>query len=172
MSVSTFLSADATIAEAEALSEFYRTFDASLDLRTWITLCEEEADEVTEAIVEYNEDPSDKTMEALLKELADFRYVIVGYMALVANHTFSLLSEQTMARVMIIDQAAEEIIENNPVDFSSETLLMAFFRVHSSNMSKLGEDGKPIRREDGKILKGPNYKAPDLSDLIVEQVAA
>src|SRR5687768_16062014 len=30
----------------------------------------------------------------------------------------------------------------------------AFFRVHASNMSKLGEDGKPILREDGKVLKG------------------
>ena len=42
----------------------------------------------------------------------------------------------------------------------------ALNRVHLSNMSKLGEDGKPILREDGKVLKGPNYKPPDLSDLI------
>ena len=42
----------------------------------------------------------------------------------------------------------------------------ALNRVHESNMSKLGEDGKPIYREDGKVLKGPNYKPPDLSDLI------
>jgi len=39
-------------------------------------------------------------------------------------------------------------------------------RVHASNMSKLGTDGKPIYREDGKVLKGPNYKAPDLNDLV------
>ena len=38
--------------------------------------------------------------------------------------------------------------------------------VHKSNMSKLDEDGKPIYREDGKVLKGPNYKPPDLSDLV------
>lgn len=42
----------------------------------------------------------------------------------------------------------------------------AFERVHKSNMSKLGEDGKPIYREDGKVLKGPNYAPPDLSDLV------
>ena len=42
----------------------------------------------------------------------------------------------------------------------------AFSRVHESNMSKLGEDGKPIYREDGKVLKGPNYKKADLSDLV------
>lgn len=38
-----------------------------------------------------------------------------------------------------------------------------FEEVHSSNMSKLGTDGRPIRREDGKIMKGSNYKEPDLS---------
>ena len=41
----------------------------------------------------------------------------------------------------------------------------ALNRVHESNMSKLDEDGKPIYRDDGKVLKGPNYKPPDLSDL-------
>jgi len=45
-------------------------------------------------------------------------------------------------------------------------LLEALRRIHAANMSKLGEDGKPIRREDGKVLKGPNYKPADLSDLV------
>ena len=40
-----------------------------------------------------------------------------------------------------------------------------FERVHQSNMSKLGEDGKPIYREDGKVMKGPNYQPPKLEDL-------
>ena len=42
----------------------------------------------------------------------------------------------------------------------------ALDRVHKSNMSKLGENGQPIYREDGKVLKGPNYKEPTLTDLI------
>ena len=42
----------------------------------------------------------------------------------------------------------------------------ALDRVHQSNMSKLGEDGLPIYREDGKVLKGPNYAPPNLTDLI------
>ena len=37
-----------------------------------------------------------------------------------------------------------------------------FREVQRSNMSKLGEDGKPIYREDGKVLKGPNYSEPNL----------
>lgn len=41
-----------------------------------------------------------------------------------------------------------------------------FTEIHKSNMSKMGEDGKPIRREDGKILKGPNYFRPNISKII------
>jgi predicted HAD superfamily Cof-like phosphohydrolase len=42
----------------------------------------------------------------------------------------------------------------------------AFAEVHASNMSKLGEDGKPIYREDGKVLKGPNYRKADPVKLV------
>lgn len=45
-------------------------------------------------------------------------------------------------------------------------LEVAHNRVHDSNMSKLGEDGKPIYDVRGKVLKGPNYQKPDLSDLV------
>ncbi len=49
----------------------------------------------------------------------------------------------------------------------------AFAEVHRSNMSKLGEDGKPIRREsDGKVMKGPNYFVPDMSQFIKKKRAA
>ena len=41
----------------------------------------------------------------------------------------------------------------------------ALRRVFESNMSKLDESGKPIYREDGKVLKGPNYEPPDLNGL-------
>ena len=42
----------------------------------------------------------------------------------------------------------------------------AMDRVHQSNMSKLDEYGKPIYRDDGKVLKGPNYTPPNLEDLV------
>ena len=42
----------------------------------------------------------------------------------------------------------------------------AMFRVFESNMSKLDDEGKPIYRADGKVLKGPRYKAPDLSTCV------
>jgi len=41
-----------------------------------------------------------------------------------------------------------------------------FEEVQNSNMSKLGEDGKPIYNESGKVMKGPNYFKPDLSKFV------
>jgi predicted HAD superfamily Cof-like phosphohydrolase len=44
--------------------------------------------------------------------------------------------------------------------------------IHSSNMSKLGEDGKPILREDGKVLKGPHYFKPDIGKILSDALNA
>ena len=41
-----------------------------------------------------------------------------------------------------------------------------FDEIQKSNMSKLGADGKPIYREDGKVLKGPNYFKPDINSIL------
>jgi len=46
----------------------------------------------------------------------------------------------------------------------------SFEEVHESNMSKLGKDGKPIKRADGKIIKGPNYFPPNLSKFIKQNI--
>ena len=41
-----------------------------------------------------------------------------------------------------------------------------FEEIQKSNMSKLGADGKPIYREDGKVMKGPNYFKPNIKKII------
>ena len=41
-----------------------------------------------------------------------------------------------------------------------------FEEIHRSNLSKLGEDGKPLRRADGKIVKGPNYFPPNIKGIL------
>ena len=41
-----------------------------------------------------------------------------------------------------------------------------FEEIQKSNMSKLGEDGEPIYREDGKVLKGPHYFKPDIKKVL------
>jgi len=54
----------------------------------------------------------------------------------------------------IISHGMQDIIEK------------VFNEIHASNMSKLGEDGKPIYREDGKVLKGPKYFRPNLEPIV------
>ena len=41
-----------------------------------------------------------------------------------------------------------------------------FNEIQRSNMSKLGANGKPIYREDGKVMKGPNYFKPDIAEIL------
>lgn len=82
-----------------------------------------------------------------------------------------------------VEEAVESIQENDVYNLAKEladvvyvaygcaitygiNLDKVFNEVHRSNMSKLGEDGKPILREDGKVLKGPNYFAPDIKSLL------
>lgn len=45
----------------------------------------------------------------------------------------------------------------------------AMAEVHASNMSKLGADGKPVLREDGKVLKGPAFRRPDLAQFLPQE---
>lgn len=47
--------------------------------------------------------------------------------------------------------------------FPGHAVLM---EIHKSNMTKLGADGKPVRREDGKTLKGPNYRPPNIARVL------
>lgn len=65
------------------------------------------------------------------------------------------------------------VLDGAYLSFGLQSLKMpAFEEVQRSNMSKLGEDGKPIvREEDGKILKGPNYFKPDLTQFLKDKAA-
>ncbi len=54
------------------------------------------------------------------------------------------------------------IIEHGMQDKIEEV----FNEIQRSNMSKLGEDGSPIYREDGKVLKGPNYFKPNIAEIL------
>lgn len=134
----------------EMVRDFQEKFETPMDKTLWVKLIREETEEVIDAI------------RHLLKEISDVRYVVAGLVNAVGEDEADLIIEEDlelMRRVYSTADLAQEI-------FSPETLDEAFARVHASNMSKLGEDGKPIRREDGKTLKGPNYKEPDFSDLV------
>lgn len=59
---------------------------------------------------------------------------------------------------LVLGAAVEHGLEIEPI----------FDEIHNSNMSKLGEDGNPIYREDGKVLKGPDYFKPDIKKALTE----
>ena len=54
----------------------------------------------------------------------------------------------------IIEHGMQDVIQN------------VFEEIHRSNMSKLGADGKPIYREDGKAIKGKNYVSPNIVNIL------
>lgn len=73
--------------------------------------------------------------------------------------------------VEVADALADLIyVVHNVAVFCGLPMNQVFDEVHDSNMSKLGEDGKPILREDGKVLKGPNYRQPELASIIQKLV--
>lgn len=141
----------------EALAEFIQSFGGSLDPRLWIKLNEEELDEL------YKEVPN--TPEHL-KEYADLMYVHIGLDLTSGDNLGALLPDDERAKVTKVLQRVDRALKEYYEYYGDAIVSEAFRRVHESNMSKLDANGKPIRREDGKIMKGPNYKAPDLTDLI------
>lgn len=136
-----------TVMNAEQMVfEFMDTFEPPRTEEFWRKLIEEELKEVHEAAVH------------LLKELSDFAYVSLGLAGSAGNERATEVLTELVDRDGMLDDLLNTFASAGPE---------AFRRVHASNMSKVGDDGKPIRREDGKILKGPNYKPPVLDDLIL-----
>ena len=88
--------------------------------------------------------------------------------ALVDIQTEGKITVKTKARILKELADLQYVVSGLAVALGLP-LQVAFTRVHRSNMSKLGEDGKPILREDGKILKGPNYAPPDMEGLFEEE---
>ena len=134
----------------ERVEEFRKAFDASDDPELWRKLVAEETEEVGEAI------------EHLLKEIADLYYVTAGYMNVTGEQSVDVKAKE------LIGAMTNELACRFEYMIPEEVLKAVFEEVHRSNMSKLGKDGKPIRREDGKILKGPNYSPADIKKVLKE----
>lgn len=132
------------------VSEFISTFEPPSDPSFWKKLVDEELAELEEAAQHF------------LKEYADVLYVFTGYTQSLRDssefdkeHYAFFTSKLTMIF---------SILEELHQDHSNSSVLASVIRkVHASNMSKVGDDGKPMRHpETGKILKGPNYKPPHI----------
>jgi len=145
------------------LKEFFQTFRASLDPRVWAKFIEEEMKELQE---ELDREPISR--KDLLKEATDLMYVTIGFnMVASGPEKLGLFSDEEHQELMTMLTQSRQTYDKAIEILGDINYIEAFRRVHNSNMSKLSEDGKPILREDGKVLKGPNYREPKLDDLVL-----
>lgn len=128
---------------------------------------------VTEEIKELKEayekpETSDTNMAEIFKEMADVIYVVAHFYNVMPVYAPELISQERNQKIQdILDEAASIIsLVTQKLQIPLPIILAAFNVVHNSNMSKLGDDGKPVYREDGKIMKGPNYVAPDMMPIV------
>jgi hypothetical protein len=135
---------------SELVAEFLQSFEVpanAASVALYETLITEEAKEVREAAAH------------LLKELTDLEYVCEAHK--------QVGGDQHRVGPILKSILDEEILFALLDAFPVEIERAAKLRVHYSNMSKLGDDGRPVRREtDNKVLKGPNYKPCELEDLV------
>jgi predicted HAD superfamily Cof-like phosphohydrolase len=115
-----------------------------------------------------NEDPiKTKTVELgfklIAEEYAEFRDEVASALAEINMH--ERISVKTKGRLLKELADLQYVVSGFAVRLGLP-LEQAFNRVHKSNMSKLDDDGNPIYREDGKVVKGPNYRPVDLEDLV------
>lgn len=135
----------------------------------------------TEMVREFHEAfglPNDVKLEVgkVHLPLIDFQMKLISEEFLEVLEAFETVKRRLYMKTKgSIDYAKEDLLKElcdlrYTIDGFASTFGLdietAYERVHASNMSKLGEDGKPIYREDGKVLKGPNYKPADMSGLV------
>jgi hypothetical protein len=139
-------------------------FEVEVNLELQESLMVEEANELIDVIMDHRE-PTIEALSAFLKESADVYFVLFGYFQMLyeTGETFSI-SDDTKKVLEVVLEMVVEIILFDP-EVNDQIFGEAFERVVASNMTKLGDDGKPVRNEAGKVMKGPNYVAPDLTDL-------
>jgi predicted HAD superfamily Cof-like phosphohydrolase len=119
------------------VEEFHRTFGLGVELEPTAQLDIQKVELRYDLMKEENEEYLEAAAKGDLVEVAD----ALGDMLYILCGT-------------IIEHGMQHKIEE------------VFEEIQRSNMSKLGEDGKPVYREDGKVLKGPNYSPPDLAKIL------
>ena len=110
--------------------------------------------------VENSKDNADMQLRLINEEFQELRSAHISMMNYDPEAATLLNASETLKELADLVYVCYQYAANLEWDLNT-----ALDRVHKSNMSKLGADGKPIRRIDGKILKGPNYKPPTLDDL-------
>lgn len=121
----------------EAVAEFHRAFGLGVASAPTVNLGKDKIDLRFKLMAEENEEYLEAAENNDLVEVAD----ALGDMLYILCGT-------------ILEHGLQHKIEE------------VFEEIQRSNMSKLSEDGQPIYREDGKVMKGPNYFKPDISTVL------
>jgi NTP pyrophosphatase (non-canonical NTP hydrolase) len=138
------------------IEEFHKTYEVKKNIPLYVDLLAEEAYEFMEEIVKHGITPN------LLKETADVIYILEGLLAMIEEDE---LDFDTYKLLDIIDMINRYVIPLATCVFTQNQIYMAFMETHRSNMSKLDKNGLVLRREDGKVLKGPNFSPADMTKL-------
>ncbi len=147
--------------------EFISAMSGKLDFEwTALTLVTEETKELREVYEEKT--LSDENIHQIFKETADVIYVVAHFYNTMPVYAPELISKERNQKIQNILDDASDIVStvSQKLHIPLPLIIEAYVRVHKSNMSKLDDKGNPVRREDGKIMKGPNYAPPDLTDIV------
>lgn len=103
--------------------------------------------------VEHNDSYKNRTLrwKLIQEELKEVEDELFAHRE---SHSKARLAKELADLLYVVYGCADAL--DIPID-------LVFHDVHRSNMSKLDASGRPVRREDGKVMKGPNYAPPDLS---------
>ncbi|MEY5041939.1 MAG: hypothetical protein RLZZ414_1492 [Bacteroidota bacterium] len=119
------------------VKKFHESFGIENNFKPTVELSEKEIQLRYELLKEENEEYLSAALNGDITEVADA----------LGDQLYILIGT-------ILKHGMQDVIED------------VFQEIQNSNMSKLGEDGKPIYREDGKVLKGPKYYKPNISKII------
>lgn len=123
--------------QINAVAQFHKSFGLGMNDQPVANITERRNKLRFELMKEENEEYLEAAMDGDMIEVAD----ALGDMLYILCGT-------------IIEHGMQDVIED------------VFDEIQRSNMSKLGADGKPIYREDGKVLKGSNYFKPDFKQIL------
>lgn len=119
-----------------------------------------------EEFEEYDRALSENNKVEMLDAICDMYYIYIG----------TLLEKYEGDVKKVVDKIFFNEFGHSELKYLSsiskefrDVFIEAFMEVHRSNMSKLDENGLPIYREDGKIMKGKNYFKPNLKQFIGEE---
>lgn len=167
----------------QQMLEDVRTFMITFGQPTEYDVIPEEVKELRRNLIreEYRELVAaalDNNKVEVADALTDIVYVTLGAKIVMGDESLPVFSEIGSTVINLgymtlesdpllhLDEILEDVV--SLAKLWDIPLEKCFNEVHSSNMSKLGVDGKPIYREDGKVLKGPNFFNPNLKAILDE----